>query len=139
MDLFDSISPIDFRHYGRNENIKEELAPYLSETANDLMGKLAGAVGAYNAQSVLVEDPVAFERLVLSKLGLKPSPISSQVVEAEFMTDFIHAIISAFGVVANIADDMRNLQRSEIGEVREFFDDEQVGSSTIHWDCRQKG
>jgi hypothetical protein len=33
MNLFDSISPIDFRYYGRNEQIREKLAPYLSEEA----------------------------------------------------------------------------------------------------------
>lgn len=32
-DLFDTISPIDFRYYGRNKEIKEKLQPYLSEEA----------------------------------------------------------------------------------------------------------
>ncbi|MDR2588621.1 MAG: adenylosuccinate lyase, partial [Spirochaetales bacterium] len=38
---------------------------------------------------------------------------------------------TAFGVLANLADDLRNLQRSEIDEVREHFGSEQVGSSTM--------
>ena len=33
--------------------------------------------------------------------------------------------------MANLADDMRNLQRTEIGEVGEEFDQNQVGSSTM--------
>ena len=103
----------------------------IRETANDLRGKVAGAVGAYNALSMFVHDPVQFEEEVLSKFEMKASPISTQIVEAEFMTDYVHAIISAFGILANIADDMRQLQRSEIGEVREFFGKEQVGSSTM--------
>jgi adenylosuccinate lyase len=37
----------------------------------------------------------------------------------------------AFGVIANLADDLRNLQRSEIGELREGFAADQVGSSTM--------
>ena len=37
----------------------------------------------------------------------------------------------AFGIIANLADDLRNLQRSEIGEVFEYFSSTQVGSSTM--------
>lgn len=103
----------------------------IRETANNLRGKIAGAVGAYGALSVFIDDPVKFEEQVLSKLDMKSSPISTQIVEAEFMTDYVHAIISAFGVLANVADDMRHLQRSEIAEVQEFFGKEQVGSSTM--------
>jgi len=47
------------------------------------------------------------------------------------MTDFVHSMISAMGVMANLADDMRHLQRSEIGEVGESFGSAQVGSSTM--------
>jgi adenylosuccinate lyase len=47
------------------------------------------------------------------------------------MTDFVHALISCFGVLASISDDMRHLQRSEIAEIGEHFDSEQVGSSTM--------
>ena len=47
---------------------------------------------------------------------------------------------TAFGIVANLADDLRNLQRSEIDEVREPFGSRQVGSSTMPqkrnpWNC----
>ncbi len=103
----------------------------IQKTANNLRGKIAGAVGAYNASSLFFNDPEAFEKDVLAELELKPSPISTQVVEAEYMADFIHAVISCFGVLANLADDMRHLQRSEIGEVGEYFEAKQVGSSTM--------
>ncbi|MBU0627648.1 MAG: ArsR family transcriptional regulator [Nanoarchaeota archaeon] len=103
----------------------------IQRTANNLRGKIAGAVGAYNASSLFFEDPESFEADVLKELKLKPSPISTQVVEAEYMADFIHSVTSCFGVLANLADDMRHLQRSEIGEVGEFFEAKQVGSSTM--------
>ena len=103
----------------------------IQKTANNLRGKMAGAVGAYNASSLFFEDPEDFENEVLGELKLKPSPISTQVVEAEYMADFIHAVVSCFGVLANLADDMRHLQRSEIGEVGEYFEAKQVGSSTM--------
>ncbi|MBI2140237.1 adenylosuccinate lyase [Candidatus Woesearchaeota archaeon] len=104
---------------------------FLKKTANNLRGKIAGAVGAYNASSLFFNEPEKFELAVLEKLHLKPSPISTQVVQAEFMADFVHAAVSCFGVLANLADDMRHLQRSEISEVGEFFEAKQVGSSTM--------
>jgi adenylosuccinate lyase len=103
----------------------------IEETAQDLRGKISGAVGAYNASSIMIEDPLEFEREVLAELGLEPSPASTQVVEAEFVTDFMHALVSCFSVLANLADDMRHLQRTEINEVAEAFEAEQVGSSTM--------
>jgi len=99
--------------------------------ANNLRGKISGAVGAYNASSLLLDDPQQFEREVLAQLGLEPSPCSTQIVEAEFITDYIHALTSTFGVLASLADDMRHLQRTEIAEVGEAFESEQVGSSTM--------
>ncbi len=99
--------------------------------AENLRGKISGAVGAYNASSLMIDDPEEFERQVLAELGLQPSPISTQVVEAEFVTDYMHALVSCLGVLANLADDMRHLQRTEIDEVAEEFEAQQVGSSTM--------
>lgn len=99
--------------------------------ADNLRGKISGAVGAYNASALFFDDPLEFEREVLAELGLEASPSSTQIVEAEFVTDYMHALVSALGVLANLADDMRNLQRTEIAEVGEEFEAEQVGSSTM--------
>ena len=103
----------------------------IRKAANNLRGKMAGAVGAYNASSLFFNEPVKFEEQVLAELGLKASPISTQIVEAEFLVDYLNSIISAFGILANLADDMRHLQRSEISEVGELFESKQVGSSTM--------
>ena len=67
----------------------------------------------------------------MNELGLKASPISTQIVEPEFLVDYQTSIVSAFGVIADLADDMRHLQRNEIGEVGEYFEAKQVGSSTM--------
>lgn len=96
-----------------------------------LKGKISGAVGAYNASHIFFDDPQSFEKEVLAELGLEAGNHSTQIVEPEYMTDFIHAIISCFSVLASLSDDMRHLQRSEIGEVGEYFDKDQVGSSTM--------
>lgn len=103
----------------------------LKEATESLVGKFSGAVGAYNAPSLFIDDPDEFEREILSGLNLSPAVISTQIVPPEPMTDFIHAITSSFGVLANFADDMRHLQRSEMAEVGETFEARQVGSSTM--------
>ncbi|MCJ7633268.1 lyase family protein [Candidatus Bathyarchaeota archaeon] len=103
----------------------------LKEAANHLIGKFSGAVGAYNASSLFFSDPEAFEADVLNMLDLKPGEISTQIIQAEPTADFFHSIVSSFGVLANYARDMRNLQRTEIGEVGETYGVDQVGSSTM--------
>ncbi len=103
----------------------------IKTTGKNLRGKISGAVGAYNALSLIVHDPIKFEKIVLSELGLKPATHSTQIVEPEYLNDFIHHIVSTFGVLANLADDMRHLQRTEIGEIGEYFSEQQVGSSTM--------
>ena len=103
----------------------------IKEASDNVVGKFSGAVGAYNASSLFFGNPEEFEFLVLKELGLKPATHSTQIVEPEFNLDLIHSIISAFGVLANLADDMRHLQRSEINEIAEEFEKEQVGSSTM--------
>lgn len=106
----------------------------ISERAQKLRGKMSGAVGAYNA---LVlgggSDPVAFERSLLESLGLDCplSHVSSQIVIPEPVQDLAHAAVSAFTVLANLADDIRHLHRSEIEEVQERYTGTRVGSSTM--------
>src|SRR3989344_2470787 len=108
----------------------ESILSIRSKAAN-LRGKLSGAVGAYNAASLILHDPERFEERMLLLLGLKPATHSTQIVAPEFMLDCIHSIVVAYGVCANLSDDMRHLQRTEIGEVAEQFDAQQVGSSTM--------
>ncbi len=103
----------------------------IDERSRQLCGKLAGAVGAYNATSMIVRDPEDLERRYLGYLGLAPSEHSTQLVEPEYLLRLLLELNVAFGVIANLADDLRNLQRSEVGEVFEYFSSTQVGSSTM--------
>jgi len=103
----------------------------LAGKSQNLRGKLAGAVGAYNATSLIVADPEELEREFLAKLGLKASEHATQIVEPEYLLELLLEINIAFGIIANLADDLRNLQRSEISELRESFAKTQVGSSTM--------
>lgn len=103
----------------------------LEETSKDLRGKFAGATGSYNAASLIVSDPLEFEKRYLEYLGLLPSEYSHQLVEPEYMLRMLLEANISFGIIANLADDLRNLQRTEIGEVFEYFSSTQVGSSTM--------
>jgi len=103
----------------------------IEELSNQLKGKLAGPVGAYNGPSMIVKDPEELERIYLKFLGLEPSEYANQLVEPEYLLRLLLEMNVAFGIIANLADDLRNLQRSEIGEVFEYFSSTQVGSSTM--------
>ncbi len=94
-------------------------------------GKLSGAVGTYNALSLIVDNPLQFEKDVLASLGLMPSEHSTQICSPEPLLRLLLEYNIVFGILANLADDLRNLQRSEIAEMQEFFSDTQVGSSTM--------
>jgi adenylosuccinate lyase len=88
-------------------------------------------VGAYNATSLVTQDPEELERQVLKRLDLEPTEYATQMVEPEYLLRLVQEFNVAFGVLANLADDLRNLQRSEIAEVQEHFSATQVGSSTM--------
>ena len=98
---------------------------------DELRGKFSGATGSYNALSVFVDDPLAFEKSLLEKLDMQPAPYSTQIIPPENMIRLIDEIKTMSGIMANIGHDMRNLQRSEIAEVREKFEEGQTGSSTM--------
>ena len=88
-------------------------------------GKLSGAVGTYTILPPLIE------KKVMRKLGLKPEPVSTQVLPR----DRFAALASAYTLYAcgldRIATEIRNLSRSEIGEVSEPFTRGQKGSSAM--------
>ncbi len=103
----------------------------IEELSSQLVGKLAGPVGSYNGPSMIVKDPEELERVYVEFLGLSASEYSNQLVEPEYLLCLLLEMNVAFGIIANLADDLRNLQRSEIGEVFEYFASTQVGSSTM--------
>lgn len=106
---------------------------FIDRARQDLRGKLSGAVGAHNALAVFFEDPASFEADVLRRLGLRATDthVSTQIVHPEYLADLVHGVVSAFSVLANLADDIRHLHRSEIGETQEVYNEARVGSSTM--------
>lgn len=123
--------PITFGYFlaGYADRLGRRIEKIL-ESSDNLRGKISGAVGAYNASSLFV-DPIKLEKDTLAELNIRPARHATQVVQPEFMADFIYSIVSTMGVIADLADDLRHLQRTEISEVGEGFGKDQVGSSTM--------
>lgn len=103
----------------------------VEDLSKELKGKFSGAVGAYNALSLFVDDPLDFEKQVLAKVGLEPAEYSKQILPPEATVRLIDELTITAGIMANLSHDMRHLQRTEIAEVREKFEPGQTGSSTM--------
>jgi adenylosuccinate lyase len=105
----------------------------MDANAAGLVGKISGAVGAHNAQMGLnIERPgKSFEEQVLEKLGLKPAPISTQILPPEPLSYFLFSVSMTSASLAQLGRDGRNLMRTEISEISEVFEKGQVGSSTM--------
>lgn len=110
-------------------------AKQMDDHAAQLVGKISGAVGAYNAQKALgiLErcGDVSFEVRVLSKLGLKPPPISTQIAPPEPLTYYLFACLMLSQALGQFGRDGRTLMSSDLAEVFEAREAEQVGSSTM--------
>jgi adenylosuccinate lyase len=88
-------------------------------------GKLSGAVGN-NAHLKVAE-----EEKILGKLGLKREKISTQVLPRDRHAEFASCLAIIGGMIERVATEVRNLQRSEVGEVYESFSKGQKGSSAM--------
>lgn len=106
--------------------------------ADGLVGKISGAVGAYNAQVGLgitarCEGGLTFEERVLSHrlVGLEAAPISTQILPPEPLGYYLGSLTWMAMVFGQLGRDIRHLMRSEIAEVTEPRSAQQVGSSTM--------
>jgi adenylosuccinate lyase len=86
---------------------------------------ISGAVGTYSATSP------DFERRVLARLSLAAEPVSTQVVARDRHAELLSAIALAGAGLERFATEIRNLARTEVGEVQEPFGAGQKGSSSM--------
>lgn len=100
----------------------ERLKITREETA---VGKLSGAVGNY------AHIPPQLEEKALAKLGLRPEPVSNQIVQRDRHAAALTALALMGGTVERIAVEIRSLQRTEISELAEPFLAGQKGSSSM--------
>jgi adenylosuccinate lyase len=92
-------------------------------------GKMAGAVGNGAA---LGKNFFKIQEAVMEDLGLEYEPAATQVVGRDRYTELICLMANIATSLERYCTEVRNLQRSEIGEVSEAFDEaKQVGSSTM--------
>jgi adenylosuccinate lyase len=88
-------------------------------------GKISGAVGNYGNINPKVEE------YVCENLGLKPEPVSTQVVQRDRHAQYMCTLAIIASSVERFATEVRSLQRSEIGELEEPFKPGQKGSSAM--------
>ncbi len=88
-------------------------------------GKISGAVGTFAHTSPFVEE------YVCKKLGLKPAPVSTQIIQRDRHAEFFATLAIVASSLDNFAQEIRLLQRTEVGEVEEFFSKGQKGSSAM--------
>ena len=94
-----------------------------------LVGKMSGAVGT---QAGLGPHAIKIQKLVMKRLGVKPAQISTQIVQRDRYAELICLLAITASTLDKMATEVRELQRPEIGEVSEPFEQErQVGSSTM--------
>jgi len=89
------------------------------------VGKISGAVGTYASVTPEVE------KIACAKLGLEAAPISSQIVQRDRHAQFVTTLAIIASSLEKFATDIRGLQRTEILEVEEPFEEGQTGSSAM--------
>ena len=89
------------------------------------VGQISGAVGTYAHL-----DP-SVERYVCEKLGLKPAPISTQVLQRDRHAEFMNTLALCGSSLEKFATEIRHLQKTEVLEAEEYFSKGQKGSSAM--------
>ena len=97
------------------------------EDAKDVIsfGKISGAVGTFSN----IEPNI--EAYVCKKLGLKPAPVSNQVLQRDRHAQYLSAIAITGAMLEKLALEIRHLQRTEVLEAEEYFSKTQKGSSAM--------
>ncbi|MGB2599135.1 MAG: adenylosuccinate lyase [Candidatus Omnitrophota bacterium] len=103
------------RNLNRLENARETIA----------VGKISGSVGTFANVDPYVEE------YVCKKLGLKSAGVSSQVLQRDRHAYYLNVIAIVGATLEKIALEIRGLQKTEIGEVQEYFAKGQTGSSSM--------
>jgi len=94
-------------------------------TRNLAVGKISGSVG--NFAHV---DP-RIEKYVCRKFKLTPAEVSNQIIQRDRHAEFLNSLAILGGSLEKFGTEIRNLQRTEIGELEEGFSRGQKGSSSM--------
>ena len=98
----------------------------LKAAAEDMrVGKISGAVGTFAHIGPEIEEAIC------ARLGLRPAPISSQVIQRDRHANFVATLAIITASLEKIALEVRHLQRTEVREAEEYFSKGQKGSSAM--------
>jgi len=89
------------------------------------VGKLSGAVGTFGHLKPEHEERIC------ARLGLKPAPIATQVIQRDRHAEYISALAIIGSSLDKFAIEIRHLQRTEVREAQEYFSEKQKGSSAM--------
>jgi adenylosuccinate lyase len=89
------------------------------------VGKISGAVGTYANI-----DP-RVEAIACQKLGLEPDTASTQVISRDRHAEYVQQLALLGASLERFAVEIRNLQRTDVLEVEEYFSKGQKGSSAM--------
>ncbi len=89
------------------------------------VGKVSGAVGTFAHI-----DP-SVETYVCEKLGLKPAPVSTQIVQRDRHAEYLSSLALVAASLEKFATEVRSLQKTEVLEAEEPFEKGQKGSSAM--------
>src|SRR3989304_5592137 len=88
-------------------------------------GKLSGAVGTF------ANIPPSVEEYVCKKLGLKPAPVSTQIIQRDRHAEYFTTLPIIASSLDKFSQEIRLLQRTEVREAEEYFSPGQKGSSAM--------
>jgi adenylosuccinate lyase len=88
-------------------------------------GKISGAVGTFSYL------PPEVEEYVCKRCGLKPAPISNQILQRDRHAQYFTTLAIIASSIEKFALEIRHLQRTEVQEAEEFFGKGQKGSSAM--------
>jgi len=89
------------------------------------IGKLSGAVGTFSSIPPVIEEKVC------KRLGLTPEPVSTQVIQRDRHAEYLMTLALIGASIERIAVEIRHLQRTEVLEAEEPFEEGQKGSSAM--------
>jgi adenylosuccinate lyase len=105
--------------------MERNLARFDAAAEDMRVGKLSGAVGTFGHLKPEHEDQIC------AKLGLKPAPVATQVIQRDRHAQYIATLATLTATLDKIATEVRHLQRTEVREAEEFFSEKQKGSSAM--------
>lgn len=107
------------------EETKRNISRLTNAVEEISVGQISGAVGTFDHLSPKVEE------YVCEKMGLKPAPVSTQVIQRDRHAQYLTTLAVVAATLEKMSIEIRHLQRTEVLEAEEYFSKGQKGSSAM--------